>query len=96
MTLVEALKSLPVHFTNIDGEMIEVSVDEVISPQSEKVLPGKGMPVLNDDPLGPIKRNFKRGCLKIKFDIEFPSKLSESQRKDITAILDEAADQQAN
>lgn len=90
--LADALKSMPVHFTNIDGEMIEVAIDEVISPQSEKIIPGKGMPVLNDDPLGPIKRNFKRGALKIKFDIEFPNKLSETQRKDITAILDEVTE----
>jgi DnaJ-class molecular chaperone len=50
------------------------------------------MPILNDDPLGPIKRNFQRGKLIIKFDIEFPSTLSEKQRKDISALLDEALD----
>ncbi len=32
LSLVDALKSMPVHFTTIDNEMIEVSVDEVISP----------------------------------------------------------------
>jgi DnaJ-class molecular chaperone len=90
LSLADALKSMPVHFTNIDGEMIEVSVDEVISPQTEKILLGKGMPILISDPLGPIKRNFQRGKLIIRFDIEFPEQLSEQQRLELTSILDEA------
>ena len=80
---------MPVHFTTIDNKMVEVSVDQVISPQTEKVLQGMGMPILNNDPLGPIKRNFAKGNLIIKFDIEFPSELSERQRLELTSILDE-------
>lgn len=95
ISLVDSLKSMPIHFTTIDNEMIEVSLDEVISPQSEKVLAGKGMPVLNDDPLGPIKRNFQRGKLVIRFDIEFPTVLSEEQRHAISAVLDEALEAEA-
>ena len=69
ISLVDALKSGPIHFTNIDGQIIETAVDEVITPQTEKIIPDKGMPILNDDPLGPIKRNFARGNLIIRFDI---------------------------
>ncbi len=47
------------------------------------------MPVLNNDPLGPIKRNFQRGNLIVKFDIQFPTELTESQRNALTQILDE-------
>lgn len=72
--------------------MIEISVDSVITPQTEKIIKGKGMPIFNNDPLGPIKRNFERGNLIIKFDIEFPDTLSEDKRKQLTAILDEADD----
>ena len=32
INLIDSLKSMPVHFTTIDNEMIEISVDEVISP----------------------------------------------------------------
>lgn len=32
IALVDSLKSMPVHFTTIDNQMIEISVDEVISP----------------------------------------------------------------
>ena len=48
------------------------------------------MPILNNDPLGPIKRNFQRGNLIIRFDIQFPTELSEKQRQELTQILDEA------
>lgn len=47
------------------------------------------MPILNDNPLGPIKRDFARGNLIVKFDIEFPSQLSEEQKQELTDILNE-------
>lgn len=69
MSLIDSLKSLPVEFTTIDNEVIKVSLDEVISPLSEKTIVGKGMPIFNNDPLGPIKKNFARGNMIIRFDI---------------------------
>jgi hypothetical protein len=35
------------------------------------------MPIYNEDPLMPIKRDFKRGKLILKFDIIFPAELKE-------------------
>lgn len=35
------------------------------------------MPILNNDPLGPVKKSFERGDLLIKFDIDFPKYLSD-------------------
>ncbi len=58
--------------------MLEIAVDEVINQKSEKIIQGQGMPILNNDPLGPIKRNFQRGNLIVKFDIQFPTELTES------------------
>lgn len=54
------------------------------------------MPILNDDPLGPIKRNFQRGKLIVKFDIQFPSELTEDQKIELTAIIDEAMENENN
>ena len=48
------------------------------------------MPVLNNDPLGPIKRNFARGNLILKFDIEFPKGLNDEKKAALCAVLDEA------
>ena len=84
ISLLDSLKSSPVHFTTIDNQMMEAAVDEVISQKTEKVIPNMGMPILNNDPLGPIKRNFQRGNLIIRFDIQFPTELSDKQRLAIT------------
>ena len=46
-----------------------MSLDSVISPDYVKVIENKGMPVYNEDPLMPIKRDFTRGKLILKFDI---------------------------
>jgi hypothetical protein len=54
---------------SIENETIEIALDEVITQHSEKVILGKGMPILNENPLGPIKRNFDRGNLIVRFDI---------------------------
>jgi len=87
--LLDSLSSVPIHFTSIDNKTIEVAVDEIISQSTQKVIAGLGMPILNNDPLGPIKRNFQRGNLVVKFDIQFPTELSEAERKALSQILDE-------
>ena len=56
--LIDALKAGPVHFETIENEKIEISIDSVITPDTFKVIPGKGMPILNNDPLGPIKKDY--------------------------------------
>lgn len=56
--LVDALKAGPVHFETIENEKIEISIDQVINPDTFKIIPGKGMPILNNDPLGPIKKDY--------------------------------------
>ncbi len=89
ISLSDALKSIPISFETIDGEVIKLSAPEVVSPDTTIELPGKGMPILDDNPLGPIKKSFQRGDLFVKFDIEFPRYLSEDKKQELTAILDE-------
>ena len=90
VSLLDALRSQPVKFVTIEGETVEVALDEVITQRSEKVIEGKGMPQRNEDPLGPIKRAYQRGRLVVRFDIQFPERLSEERRKEINAVLDES------
>ena len=85
---MEALRAGPIHFTTIENERIEISVDEVIGPDSFRVIPGKGMPILNADPLGPIKRDYGKGNLIVKFDIQFPSNLNEDRKNNLVGLLD--------
>ena len=67
--MIDALCDGPVHFKTIEGDKIEFSVDKVITPDSKYVIKGKGMPIYTDDPLGPIRRNYSRGDLIVRFDI---------------------------
>jgi DnaJ-class molecular chaperone len=59
------------------------------------VIAGKGMPKLNNDPLGPIKRDFGKGDLILKFDVQFPTDLNESKKNQLTELLDEIAEENA-
>ena len=81
ISLVDSLKAGPIHFKTLEHEQIEISIDEVINPDTFKVISGKGMPILNDDPLSPIKKDFARGNLILKFDIQFPMDLNEDKKQ---------------
>ena len=78
----------PITFKTIENELIELSIDEVISPETVKVIQGKGMPIYTADPLGPIKRDFGRGNLIVRFDIEFPEHMDADKKNTITGLLD--------
>jgi DnaJ-class molecular chaperone len=83
----------------LDGRSILVAIDEVITPQSVKVVEGEGMPISTSDPsadalnilrsLGQIPR----GNLYIRFDIQFPEKLSSGHKQAIIDILRQNAEE---
>ena len=89
ISLKDALNAGPILFKTIEGEQIEISVDQVISPNFFKVIPGKGMPILNNNPLGPIKKDYKKGNMILKFDIVFPTKLDEGKKAELIQTLDD-------
>ena len=89
---MDALKAGPIHFKTIEGEQKEITISQVINPDSYEIIQGHGMPVLNNDPLGPIKRNYARGNLILKFDIEFPKNLNDCKKSELCKILDEACE----
>ena len=95
ISLVDALNAGPLSFETLEGEKMEISIDSVITPDTFKVIPGKGMPKLNNDPLGPIKRDFGKGDLILKFDVQFPTDLNESKKNQLTSLLDEIAEENA-
>ncbi|KAK7412054.1 hypothetical protein VNO78_03500 [Psophocarpus tetragonolobus] len=78
--LVDALTGCSISIPLLGGEHMALSFDNnVIYPGYEKVIKGQGMP----NP----KNNEIRGDLHVKFLIEFPTKLSEQQRKEAASIL---------
>ncbi|KAG6400227.1 hypothetical protein SASPL_137052 [Salvia splendens] len=70
--LAEALTGYTLHLTTLDGRNLTHPINTVIHPTYEEVIPREGMP-LPKDPT-------KRGNLRIKFNIKFPTRLTPAQK----------------
>ncbi|KAH7651856.1 Molecular chaperone (DnaJ superfamily) domain-containing protein [Dioscorea alata] len=79
ISLVEALTGYTVHLTTLDGRTLTIPINNVIHPNYEEVVPREGMP-LPKDPT-------KKGNLRIKFNIKFPTRLTAEQKAGIKRLL---------
>ncbi len=85
--LAQALNSEPVRFTTLDGRKLNISIDEVISPSTVKIVPGEGMPIFENE-MNVRDLNVKKGDLFIKFDIKFPEYIDPVKKAEITNLLE--------
>ncbi|KAH0940104.1 hypothetical protein HID58_007565, partial [Brassica napus] len=79
VTLAEAIGGTTVSIKTLDGRNLPVGVTEIVSPGYELVVPGEGMPI--------AKEKGNRGDLKIKFDVQFPTRLSTDQKSALKRVL---------
>ncbi|KAI3736093.1 hypothetical protein L6452_15626 [Arctium lappa] len=79
VSLAEALTGCTVQLTTLDGRNLTIPVNNVIHPEYEEVVPREGMPISKDPT--------KKGNLRIKFNIKFPSRLTTSQKSKIKELL---------
>jgi len=79
VSLAEALTGYTVHLTTLDGRVLNITINNVIHPNYEEVVPREGMPISKDPS--------KKGNLRIKFDIKFPAKLTSEQKAGIKKLL---------
>ncbi|KAF9663161.1 hypothetical protein SADUNF_Sadunf17G0009600 [Salix dunnii] len=79
ISLAEALTGYTVHLITLDGRNLTIPVNTVIHPNYEEVVPREGMPVQKDPT--------KRGNLRIKFSIKFPTRLTAEQKAGIKRLL---------
>lgn len=77
LPLSEAMGGCKITLNNIDGNVLNLEYDELITPDTVKVLKHQGM----------RRKNGSRGNLIIEFNIIFPDNLSEEKRKLIQQIL---------
>ncbi|KAL5559644.1 hypothetical protein UlMin_035855 [Ulmus minor] len=77
--LVKALTGCNISIPILGGEKMKVTVQDVIYPGYEKIIPGEGMPNPKD--------RASRGNLKVTFLVNFPTRLSDEQRSDVLSIL---------
>ncbi|KAH7553844.1 hypothetical protein ACOSP7_029278 [Xanthoceras sorbifolium] len=79
VSLVEALTGYTAQLATLDGRSLTVTINAVISPTYEEVVKGEGMPIPKDPS--------RRGNLRIKFNIKFPSKLTTEQKTGLKRLI---------
>ncbi|PQQ08500.1 dnaJ homolog subfamily B member 1 [Prunus yedoensis var. nudiflora] len=79
ITLLEALTGKTLDLTTLDGRNLVVPLTDIIKPGDEMVVPNEGMPI--------SKEPGKRGNLRIKFDVKYPSRLTTEQKSDLRRVL---------
>ena len=90
ISLRDALNSIPVIFEHLDGRKLNISMDEIISPDTIKVVKNEGMPIIDKEkPIESISLDNKKGDLYIKFDIHFPDYINDKKKQKIIALLEE-------
>lgn len=78
--LATALSGGRVHLLGLDGRALPIDLSgRVVHPGLEEILIGEGMPV--------PERPGERGNLVVQYDVAFPEKLSEVQRKGLRSLL---------
>lgn len=78
ISLVESLTGYTVRLTTLDGRSLTIPINNVIHPDYEEVVPKEGMPMPKDPS--------KRGNLRIKFKIKFPTRLTDEQKSGIKKL----------
>jgi DnaJ homolog subfamily B member 4 len=84
--LVDALAGTTVNLKTLDGRDLVIKLADVVTPGYELVIAKEGMPI--------VKENGRRGNLRIKFDVDFPKRLSSEQRHIIRKVLGGQSQQQ--
>ncbi|GER55954.1 potyviral capsid protein interacting protein 1 [Striga asiatica] len=79
ISLLDALTGKTLNITTLDGRNLTVQVADIVKPGYEMLIRNEGMPI--------SKEPGKNGDLRIKFDIKFPSRLSNEQKSDLRRVL---------
>ncbi|KAF5199895.1 Chaperone protein dnaj [Thalictrum thalictroides] len=79
ISLAEALTGYTVRLTTLDGRNLTIPITNVIHPTYEEVVPREGMPIAKDPS--------KKGNLRIKFDIKFPTRLTAEQKSGVKRLF---------
>ncbi|OTF78836.1 DnaJ molecular chaperone-like protein [Euroglyphus maynei] len=79
VSLKDALTGCRVMVPTLDSEEIPLRMNDVITPQTIRRISGRGLPY--------PKEPSKRGDLIVKFDIQFPTSLTNDQKRAIAELL---------
>ena len=83
--LESAIKCMSVKIPLLDGRIVHLALDEIVTPDTVKVIEGEGLRHYDkNDALG---TNATKGKLYVSFDIQFPKTVSTEQKDQIATIL---------
>ncbi|CAD8052917.1 unnamed protein product [Paramecium primaurelia] len=91
--LANAIAADPIQIVTLDNRKLQVPVDQIISPKYVKMIENEGMPIFQQDEVKDFGKPYTFGNLYIRFDIQFPEDLTESQKNRIKDILLEGQQQ---
>lgn len=80
ITLADALCGTTLSLRTLDGRRLTVPLTEIVSPGYSKVIRNEGMPISKSG-------GQNRGDLHIRFNIVFPSSLTEDKKRQLREIL---------
>lgn len=79
VSLAEALGGTIINLTTLDGRNLSIPVHDIVSPAYELLVAMEGMPI--------AKEPGNRGDLRIKFEVKFPTRLTQEQRAGLKRAL---------
>lgn len=77
--LLEALTGKTIELTTLDERNLMIPLTEIIKPGHEVIVPNEGMPI--------SKEPRKKGNLRIKVDVKYPSRLTTEQKSELRRVL---------
>ena len=85
ITLQDAVQCKPVRIPTLDGRVLLLPIDEIVSPKTIKCITGEGMKKYkkNDH----LDDESERGDLFVYFDIIFPKKVNNKNKERLGEIL---------
>jgi len=80
ISLCQALTGVKINLPTLDGTFVDITIrDHVIEPGFVHKIPGRGMPI--------HKRPGEYGDLLIKFDVQFPKRIAESDKQAVKRVF---------
>ncbi|XP_054807677.1 uncharacterized protein LOC129309929 [Prosopis cineraria] len=79
ITLLESLTGKTLDLTTLDERSLMIPVTDIVKPGTEVVVPNEGMPI--------SKEPGKKGNLRIKFEVKYPSRLTPEQKSELIRVL---------
>jgi DnaJ-class molecular chaperone with C-terminal Zn finger domain len=79
ITLEQALIGCTVELKTLDGRLLRIPINDIVCPGYTKTVPKEGIP--------DFSTGASSGDLIIEFDVQFPKKLSDTQKNLITLSI---------